>query len=66
MPKVKTKRAAKKRLKVTANGKVKIKKAGLRHLLEHKSSGNKRGKRKGAYVTQLREVRNIKRCIPYL
>ena len=66
MPKVKTKRAAAKRMKLTASGKVKIKKAGTRHILEHKSAGKKRSKRKGAYVTQLREARNIKRCIPYL
>jgi large subunit ribosomal protein L35 len=37
MPKMKTKRAAKKRFKVTGTGKVRFQRAGLRHNLERKS-----------------------------
>jgi len=37
MPKLKTKTCVAKRFKVTATGKVMMKKAGARHLLSHKS-----------------------------
>ncbi len=50
MPKVKTKRAAAKRFKLTASGKVKMKKANLRHILTKKTTQYKRSKRKTAYV----------------
>lgn len=42
MPKMKTKKAVASRLKVTATGKLKKKRAGMRHLLSHKSSKRKR------------------------
>lgn len=42
MPKMKTHRAAAKRYKVTANGKIKRRQAGKSHLLQHKSTGRKR------------------------
>ncbi len=64
MPKMKTKRAAAKRFKLTATGKIKIKKANLRHILEKKSSNLKREKGKTAYVAQV-DVRQVMRCIPY-
>lgn len=44
MPKLKTHKGAKKRFKVSANGKVKAKSAASRHLLAKKSRNNKRGK----------------------
>lgn len=47
MSKKKTHKAAKKRLKVTGNGKVKRKKAGTNHLMGKKSSSRKRRLRKG-------------------
>ena len=37
MPKMKTKRAAKKRIKLTGTGKLRFQRAGLRHNLEKKS-----------------------------
>ncbi|MDX6555805.1 MAG: large subunit ribosomal protein [Miltoncostaeaceae bacterium] len=37
MPKMKTKRAAKKRFKVTGTGKLRFQRAGLRHNLERKN-----------------------------
>jgi len=40
--KQKTHSGAKKRLRVTGSGRIKRGKAGLRHLLAHKSSGRKR------------------------
>jgi len=50
MPKMKTKSSAKKRFKVTATGKVKVRKAGLRHILTKKSRNSKRDKRSANYV----------------
>ncbi len=42
MPKIKTKSGAKKRFAVTGTGKVKAKRPGMRHLLEHKTKSRKR------------------------
>ena len=42
MPKQKTHKGMKKRFKVTANGKVKHRKANRGHILSHKSSARKR------------------------
>lgn len=42
MPKLKTRSGAKKRLKLTASGKVKHKKQGLRHILTKKPAKRKR------------------------
>ena len=42
MPKLKTHRAAAKRYKVTATGKIERRHAGIGHLLQHKSEGRKR------------------------
>ncbi len=45
MPKQKTRSAAKKRLKITANGKVMMRQAGIRHNFENMSGAKKRRKR---------------------
>ncbi len=42
MPKMKTHRAAAKRYKVTATGKITRRHAGIGHLLQHKSEARKR------------------------
>ena len=42
MPKMKTHRAAAKRYKVTATGKIRRRQAGKGHLLQHKSESRKR------------------------
>ena len=42
MPKLKTHRAAAKRYKVTATGKIMKRHAGIGHLLQHKSESRKR------------------------
>ncbi|HBO83955.1 MAG: 50S ribosomal protein L35 [Deltaproteobacteria bacterium GWC2_42_11] len=64
MPKIKTNRGAAKRFRITATGKIKRKKAFLRHILTSKSSGNKRVLRKAAYVEGA-NARQIKRLLPY-
>ncbi|MFZ4713506.1 MAG: 50S ribosomal protein L35 [Bacteriovoracaceae bacterium] len=50
MPKMKTKRSAAKRFKLTATGKVKFQKAFKRHILSKKSTTSKRKKRLAGYV----------------
>jgi large subunit ribosomal protein L35 len=66
MPKIKMKSnsSAKKRFKLTANGRVKRKRAYLRHCLTSKSSSAKRKLRKGAYVSKTQE-HQIKAMLPY-
>jgi large subunit ribosomal protein L35 len=65
MPKMKTKRSAAKRIRVTANGKVKIKKANLRHILTKKDQSNKRNARKAGYLVPT-DAKNMRRIAPYL
>jgi large subunit ribosomal protein L35 len=57
MPKMKTNRGAAKRFKKTANGKIKRKKAFLRHILTKKASKRKRALRKSDYVHKADESR---------
>jgi large subunit ribosomal protein L35 len=66
MPKIKMKSnsSAKKRFKLTANGRVKRKKAYLRHNLGAKSTTAKRRLRHGAYVSKTQE-HQIKAMLPY-
>ena len=52
MPKIKTKRGAAKRFKTTASGKIKLNKAGRRHILTTKPTGRKRSMRKGGFVAK--------------
>jgi large subunit ribosomal protein L35 len=65
MLKLKTKRSAAKRFKVTGTGKVKHYKAYASHLLSGKTTKRKRNLRKAELVSE-REVKNVKRLIPYL
>jgi large subunit ribosomal protein L35 len=66
MPKLKMKSnsSAKKRFKLTAKGRIKRKKAYLRHNLSSKSSTAKRRLRKGGYVSKTQE-HQIKAMLPY-
>lgn len=66
MPKQKTKRSAAKRYRVTATGKIKVKKSHLRHILTKKSRNSKRDKRKAGYITHTGDVKLAKTLIPYL
>lgn len=64
MPKQKTNRAAAKRFKLTAKGKVKRRRGYLRHILTNKTRKQKRRLGTGALVDPADE-RNIKRLLPY-
>jgi large subunit ribosomal protein L35 len=60
----KTKKAAAKRFKVTAKGKILRRKPGLRHLASSKSSKRKRRLGKAGLVDETM-VRRIKDCLPF-
>ena len=64
MPKIKTNRAAAKRFSVTGSGKIKYKKRGLRHCLEHVSKDTKRGLGKTGYIDSV-DHDNVRKLIPY-
>lgn len=64
MPKMKSNSGAKKRFKLTKNGKVKRAQGFKSHLLEHKSSKRKRSLR-GVTLTSEAEVDRVKRMLPY-
>lgn len=62
--KMKTKKAAAKRFKFTATGKVKFKKAGKRHILTGKSAKSKLGKRSAGYLFP-GDANHVIKCMPY-
>lgn len=64
MPKLKTHSGAKKRFKLTKNGKVKMSHAYKSHILTKKSSKRKRGLRKATYLPSSTEA-VIKKLLPY-
>ncbi|MFO7821427.1 MAG: 50S ribosomal protein L35 [Lentisphaeria bacterium] len=64
MPKMKTRKAAAKRLKKTGTGKFRRYHAGGRHLLTKKSSKRKRRLRSDAEVHSS-DAKRIKRVLPY-
>ena len=64
MPKIKTHSGAKKRFKLTKNGKVKMQHCNKRHILTKKSRKRKRGLRAGAYA-DVTNVAAVKSLIPY-
>lgn len=65
MPKMKTNRAAAKRLKRTASGKLKRRRANRSHILTKKSPKRKRHLRKATLVAKVDEKR-INRLLPNL
>jgi large subunit ribosomal protein L35 len=65
MGKLKTNRSAAKRFSVSKTGKVKHKRAFLRHLLSSKKRGRKRRLRQPAILNPT-DARNIRKLIPYL
>ncbi len=59
MPKLKTKRSAAKRFKITATGKIKRTKAFKSHILTKKNRKRKRNLRKSTYVAKS-DVKQVK------
>jgi len=64
MPKMKTRKSAAKRYKITSTGKVKYKKQGLRHILTKKSSKRKRKLRILGTLSNT-ERKRVKKLLPY-
>jgi len=64
MPKIKSHRGAGKRFHITAGGKVKHKKPGLRHLLIGMSANRGRRLRKAHYLNKV-DGKAIKTLLPY-
>jgi large subunit ribosomal protein L35 len=64
MPKIKTNSGAAKRFKLTANGKVKRKKAFKSHILSTKTTKRKRKLRAAGYVDPA-DAKNVKKMVPY-
>ena len=60
--KLKTNRAAAKRFKVTASGKIKRGQSMKRHILTKKAAGRKRGLRKSVLVSDA-DAANVKRML---
>ena len=65
MPKMKSNRGAAKRFKATGSGKIKRRRAYLRHILTSKSRKQKRHLRHGTIVEGANE-RAVRRLLPYL
>jgi large subunit ribosomal protein L35 len=67
MPKLKTKRAAAKRFRVTGSGKkIFRRKANKNHLLQHKSSERKRRRLDNLALVSPRDEKNVRLMLPYL
>jgi len=64
MPKIKSKRGAQKRIKITKNGKVKFQKANKRHILTSKPRKKKRQNKKISVLTKADQNR-IRDLLPY-
>lgn len=62
--KLKTKKSAAKRFKITASGKIKRKKAYLRHILTKLSTSKKRGLRSSGLIAKADE-KSVRRMLPY-
>ena len=65
MPKIKTKRAAAKRFKMTGNGELKRSKAFKSHILTKKTTKRNRNLRKAA-MTDEANLKNMNKILPYL
>ena len=65
MPKMKTKRAAAKRFKLTGSGKLMRFKANKRHILTKKSTKRKRNLRK-PILADATNIKTMKKIMPYL
>lgn len=62
MPKIKTKKAAAKRFKITASGKIKRAKANVEHILTKMSRKHKNRLKSGGYVSAA-DKKNVLKCL---
>jgi len=64
MPKMKTRKSAAKRFKITGKKKIMRRKSGISHLLEHEDPGEK-GARKRMVPVHKTSLYKIERLLPY-
>ncbi|OGC03487.1 50S ribosomal protein L35 [candidate division WOR-1 bacterium RIFOXYA12_FULL_43_27] len=64
MPKIKTRKAAAKRFKITGSGKIIARHSNSRHLLEWKGRKKKRQYKRGLLVHPT-DIRRVKEMLPY-
>jgi large subunit ribosomal protein L35 len=65
MPKIKTNRAAAKRFKISGTGKIRRRRAYLRHINTHMTRKRKRNLSKSTNVSSV-DAKSIRKLIPYL
>ncbi|MCH3907054.1 MAG: 50S ribosomal protein L35 [Sphaerochaeta sp.] len=65
MPKMKTRKSVAKRFRITGTGKVRYKKANLRHILTKKSRKRKSDLRKQGYLTAKPMIKSVKTMMPW-
>jgi len=65
MPKLKTRKSASKRFRLTGSGKIVHRKSHRNHLLQHKTSDRKNRLSKMAIVDE-RDAENVRLMMPYL
>jgi len=65
MPKLKTKKGLAKRVRLTKGGKIKYRTCGKSHLLSSKTSKRLRHLRKSKTVEGKKDIKYIKRMLPY-
>jgi large subunit ribosomal protein L35 len=64
MPKLKTKRSAAKRFRMTATGKIKAGHTNKRHNLHHKKP-KRRGQLRGPFILKPVDEKHLKAALPY-
>lgn len=65
MPKLKTKKGAAKRFKLTKRGKIKYRTSGTGHLLTNKDARRLRRLRRARTLTDKKKAKYLKRMLPY-
>jgi large subunit ribosomal protein L35 len=65
MPKLKTKSGAKKRFEVKKGGKVKFRRAGVRHLATFGKAKKQKVQLRGTSHLDESDAKKIKECLPY-
>ncbi|MDY6785352.1 MAG: 50S ribosomal protein L35 [Cyanobacteriota bacterium] len=66
MPKLKTKKSAAKRFRLTGKGKIRRRKAYKNHMLEHKSSEQKRRRLSQLTLVHENDEHEVRLMLPYM
>jgi large subunit ribosomal protein L35 len=66
MPKLKTKKSAAKRFRLTGSGKIRRRKAYKNHMLDHKSAEQKRRRLSNLTLVHERDEHEVRLMLPYM